>query len=188
MSEIVSARNLVKRYGALTAVDGISFSVQGGECFGFLGPNGAGKTTTIRMITCVSPPSSGERAAGGGGERVEGGGTPKREKGEGGGHAGGAGRTVCRPAGRRASPRRGAARPGAAAPGRPGGGAGGGGGGHRLRVRALGERVRPGGAEAGGDARRLPAGGTGGRGSAGDGGGVGGVSKRREVWYRTKRI
>ena len=60
MSEIVSARNLVKRYGALTAVDGISFSVQGGECFGFLGPNGAGKTTTIRMITCVSPVTSGE--------------------------------------------------------------------------------------------------------------------------------
>jgi len=60
MSEIIHARNIVKRYGALTAVDGISFSVRAGECFGFLGPNGAGKTTTIRMITCVSPVTSGE--------------------------------------------------------------------------------------------------------------------------------
>ena len=60
MSEIIHARNIVKRYGALTAVDGISFSVRAAECFGFLGPNGAGKTTTIRMITCVSPVTSGE--------------------------------------------------------------------------------------------------------------------------------
>src|SRR3990172_6309770 len=60
MSEIIHARNIVKRYGAFTAVDGISFSVQAGECFGFLGPNGAGKTTTIRMITCVSPVTAGE--------------------------------------------------------------------------------------------------------------------------------
>src|SRR3972149_11172110 len=59
LSEIIHARNLVKRYGILTAVDGISFSVGTGECFGFLGPNGAGKTTTIRMITCVSPVTSG---------------------------------------------------------------------------------------------------------------------------------
>ena len=60
MSEIIRARDLVKRYGTFTAVDGISFSVRSGECFGFLGPNGAGKTTTIRMITCVSPVTSGE--------------------------------------------------------------------------------------------------------------------------------
>jgi lipooligosaccharide transport system ATP-binding protein len=60
MSEIVRARHLVKRYGSFTAVDGITFSVRAGECFGFLGPNGAGKTTTIRMITCVSPVTSGE--------------------------------------------------------------------------------------------------------------------------------
>jgi len=60
MSEIIRARELVKRYGTFTAVDGISFSVQPGECFGFLGPNGAGKTTTIRMITCVSPVTAGE--------------------------------------------------------------------------------------------------------------------------------
>src|SRR4030067_12023 len=60
MSEIIHARNIVKRYGTFTAVDGISFSVRAGECFGFLGPNGAGKTTTIRMITCVSPVTGGE--------------------------------------------------------------------------------------------------------------------------------
>ena len=53
MSEIIVARDLVKRYGSFTAVDGISFSVRAGECFGFLGPNGAGKTTTIRMIACA---------------------------------------------------------------------------------------------------------------------------------------
>ena len=60
MSEIIRATNLVKRYGAFTAVDGISFSVRAGECFGFLGPNGAGKTTTIRMITCTSPVTAGD--------------------------------------------------------------------------------------------------------------------------------
>ena len=41
------------------AVDGIRFEVRKGEIFGFLGPNGAGKTTTMKMITCVSPRSSG---------------------------------------------------------------------------------------------------------------------------------
>jgi lipooligosaccharide transport system ATP-binding protein len=56
---IIVARDLTKRYGDLTAVDGISFTVQAGECFGFLGPNGAGKTTTIRMISCVSPVTDG---------------------------------------------------------------------------------------------------------------------------------
>ncbi len=60
MSNIIRAHQLVKRYGTFTAVDGVSFSVQAGECFGFLGPNGAGKTTTIRMIACVSPVTSGE--------------------------------------------------------------------------------------------------------------------------------
>ena len=60
MSDIICAGDLVKRYGTLTAVDGISFSVRAGECFGFLGPNGAGKTTIIRMITCTSPVTSGE--------------------------------------------------------------------------------------------------------------------------------
>lgn len=57
---IVRARDLVKRYDGFTAVDGISFDVKKGECFGFLGPNGAGKTTTMRMIYGFSAPTSGE--------------------------------------------------------------------------------------------------------------------------------
>jgi len=60
MNEIIHARNLVKRYGDFTAVDGINFDVHSGECFGLLGPNGAGKTTTTRMIACVSPVTAGE--------------------------------------------------------------------------------------------------------------------------------
>jgi lipooligosaccharide transport system ATP-binding protein len=59
MKTIIKAENLVKKYGSFIAVDGISFEIQEGECFGFLGPNGAGKTTTIRMIHCVSPLTSG---------------------------------------------------------------------------------------------------------------------------------
>ena len=57
---LIRARNLTKRFGALTAVDGIDFDVARGEAFGFLGPNGAGKTSAMRMIGCVSPPTSGE--------------------------------------------------------------------------------------------------------------------------------
>ncbi len=57
---IVRARDLVKRFNGFTAVDGVSFEVQPGECFGFLGPNGAGKTTTMRMIYGFSIPSSGD--------------------------------------------------------------------------------------------------------------------------------
>src|SRR5256884_8995050 len=56
---LVHARGLEKRFGTLVAVDGVDFDVQRGEAFGFLGPNGAGKTSTMRMIGCVSPPSSG---------------------------------------------------------------------------------------------------------------------------------
>ncbi len=47
---ILEVKDLVKRYGDKTAVDGISFSVEKGEIFGILGPNGAGKTTTLEMI------------------------------------------------------------------------------------------------------------------------------------------
>jgi len=57
--DAVISENLVKRYNGLTAVKGINFRIRSGECFGFLGPNGAGKTTTMRMIQCVSPPTSG---------------------------------------------------------------------------------------------------------------------------------
>jgi len=56
---LVHARGLKKRFGDLVAVDGIDFDVERGEAFGFLGPNGAGKTSTMRMIGCVSPPSTG---------------------------------------------------------------------------------------------------------------------------------
>jgi lipooligosaccharide transport system ATP-binding protein len=57
---LISARGLTKRFGGLTAVDGIDFAVSRGEAFGFLGPNGAGKTSAMRMIGCVSPPSDGD--------------------------------------------------------------------------------------------------------------------------------
>ncbi len=58
--ELVRARGLTKHFGDFTAVDGIDFSLARGEAFGFLGPNGAGKSSTMRMIGCVSPPTSGE--------------------------------------------------------------------------------------------------------------------------------
>ena len=57
---LVRAKALTKRFGGYMAVDGVDFSVQRGEVFGFLGPNGAGKTTTMRMIACVSPVTDGE--------------------------------------------------------------------------------------------------------------------------------
>jgi lipooligosaccharide transport system ATP-binding protein len=59
MPDIITAQDLKKSYGTTIAVDGIRFTVKKGEIFGFLGPNGAGKTTTMKMITCVSPRSSG---------------------------------------------------------------------------------------------------------------------------------
>jgi len=55
----VSARGLVKRYGAITAVDGIDLDVTAGETFGFLGPNGAGKSTTISMLCTLIRPTGG---------------------------------------------------------------------------------------------------------------------------------
>ncbi len=60
MTSVIQARSLTKRYHDLTAVDGIDFDINGGECFGFLGPNGAGKTTTIKMINCTSPVTEGQ--------------------------------------------------------------------------------------------------------------------------------
>jgi lipooligosaccharide transport system ATP-binding protein len=56
---LIQARNLTKRFGDFTAVDGIDFDVARGEAFGFLGPNGAGKTSTMRMIACMSPVTEG---------------------------------------------------------------------------------------------------------------------------------
>lgn len=55
----IRAEGLIKRYGDLVAVNGVSFDVEEGELFGFLGPNGAGKTTTIRMLTGLSKPTAG---------------------------------------------------------------------------------------------------------------------------------
>ena len=59
MSHAIEIDSLVKRYGDLTAVDGISLSVEEGDFFGFLGPNGAGKTTTITAIVGLATVSSG---------------------------------------------------------------------------------------------------------------------------------
>jgi ABC-2 type transport system ATP-binding protein len=61
----ITTTNLTKKFADLTAVDGISFSVNSGEVFGFLGPNGAGKTTTIRMLTGQLLPSSGQATVAG---------------------------------------------------------------------------------------------------------------------------
>jgi lipooligosaccharide transport system ATP-binding protein len=60
MGSIVEAVDLKKNYGDFTAVNGVTFAVQKGECYGLLGPNGAGKTSIIRMIYGFSPISSGD--------------------------------------------------------------------------------------------------------------------------------
>ena len=56
---LVQARDLTKKFGDFVAVDGIDFDIHKGEAFGFLGPNGAGKTSTMKMISTVSPITSG---------------------------------------------------------------------------------------------------------------------------------
>ncbi|RKQ90436.1 ABC-2 type transport system ATP-binding protein [Solirubrobacter pauli] len=56
---MIEATELTKRYGAKTAVDGLSFTVRQGVVTGFLGPNGAGKSTTMRMIVGLDAPTSG---------------------------------------------------------------------------------------------------------------------------------
>ena len=61
MSDVVlEIKNLTRRFGAFTAVDALTLSVNAGEVFGLLGSNGAGKTTTIKMLTTLLPPTSGE--------------------------------------------------------------------------------------------------------------------------------
>ncbi len=67
----IEIRNLVLRYGSLTAVDDLSLQVHKGEIFGFLGPNGAGKTTSIRMMCGLLRPSSGKVFINGKNIRVE---------------------------------------------------------------------------------------------------------------------
>lgn len=59
METTLVGRELVRKFGDFTAVDGIDFEVHRGEIFGFLGPNGSGKTTTIRMLLGLLPPTSG---------------------------------------------------------------------------------------------------------------------------------
>ena len=56
---VIDVQALVKRFGAITAVDSIDLEIRRGEIFGFLGPNGAGKTTTIRMLCGILRPTSG---------------------------------------------------------------------------------------------------------------------------------
>jgi len=62
---IIRVENLVKSYGSLTAVDGISFEVEEGTIFGFLGPNGAGKTTTINVLCTLISATSGRASING---------------------------------------------------------------------------------------------------------------------------
>lgn len=59
MEYAISIKNLTKKFGGFTAVNGISFDIPRGKIFGFLGPNGSGKSTTIRMICGVLSPTSG---------------------------------------------------------------------------------------------------------------------------------
>src|SRR5688572_508649 len=58
-SPAIEVEDLVKTYGEIEAVRGVSFTVPRGEVFGFLGPNGAGKSTTINMLCTLARPSSG---------------------------------------------------------------------------------------------------------------------------------
>lgn len=64
-SAMVEIRNLTKRYGGFTAVNGLDLTVPRGTIFGFLGPNGAGKTTTIRMLSGILQPTAGNILVGG---------------------------------------------------------------------------------------------------------------------------
>ncbi|MCY7344084.1 MAG: ATP-binding cassette domain-containing protein [Pseudonocardia sp.] len=59
MSDAIQVENVVKRFGAVTALDGVNLSVPAGTVMGLLGPNGAGKTTTVRVLTTLLEPDSG---------------------------------------------------------------------------------------------------------------------------------
>ena len=60
MEEAIKAVGLTKKYGKLTAVDGLDLSIPQGELFSLLGVNGAGKTTTIKMLSCLTRPTDGD--------------------------------------------------------------------------------------------------------------------------------
>lgn len=57
---VIDTKNLTKKFGDVSAVDGLTLKVDKGEVFGFLGPNGAGKTTTMRMLSCLISKTGGE--------------------------------------------------------------------------------------------------------------------------------
>ena len=57
---VIEVRHLTKRYGAILAVDDLSFTVAAGQVIGFLGPNGSGKSTTMRMIVGLDAPTAGQ--------------------------------------------------------------------------------------------------------------------------------
>jgi ABC-2 type transport system ATP-binding protein len=61
---LIDTVNLTKKFGDVTAVDGVTLRVEEGEVFGFLGPNGAGKTTTVRMLCCLISKTSGDAKIG----------------------------------------------------------------------------------------------------------------------------
>src|SRR5262245_32350653 len=62
---MIEVQDLVKKYGQVAAVKGISFTAKPGQVTGFLGPNGAGKTTTMRILTGFLPPTSGKAVVAG---------------------------------------------------------------------------------------------------------------------------
>ena len=61
----IKAQGLVKRYGDITAVDGLGIEIHQGELFALLGVNGAGKTTTVKMLSCLTRPTEGDATVGG---------------------------------------------------------------------------------------------------------------------------
>ncbi len=65
MTEMISARGLVKRYGDVTALDGLDLTVPEGTVLGLLGPNGAGKTTAVRVLTTLLEADSGNATVAG---------------------------------------------------------------------------------------------------------------------------
>jgi ABC-2 type transport system ATP-binding protein len=62
---MIECQGLTKRYGAIQALDDVSFHVNRGEVLGFLGPNGAGKTTTMKILTCFIAPTKGQASVAG---------------------------------------------------------------------------------------------------------------------------
>jgi ABC-2 type transport system ATP-binding protein len=62
---MIEVKNLTKRYGSVTAINDVSFTVDSGEIVGLLGPNGAGKSTTLKILSCYLPASGGDVRVGG---------------------------------------------------------------------------------------------------------------------------